>query len=375
MLETILIAPDKFKGSLSAVEVALAIQAGILRYNPNIITLINPLADGGEGSLEVIANFNDFQKIEVETYDPLLRPISSFYYINKDHAYIELSSASGLSLLESNERNPMQTNTFGTGCIIRHAMKYGSKHIHLFIGGSATNDMGLGIAEALGYGFYDITGNSVSPIGTNLILIDRIKSPPDHLIENIEITVHCDVDNLLYGPDGASHTYANQKGANPDEIKLLESGVKHVAELIKKQFGVDLQNLVGGGAAGGTAAGLSALVNAKVSSGINELIKLTETESKVKQSNVIISGEGKVDQQTLHGKVVHGLSILSNKHNKPYIILSGANTLTATESKTLYHTSMYNLTDFKQKETDDVIENASKYLEEMAFAWAKEYYS
>ena len=336
---TILIAPDKFKGSLSAIEVCEAIQAGIHRFNPNIKTLIHPLADGGEGSLEVVTQTflsgqqnPDIQKVTLSVADPLMRPIQAQYLIAKQTAYIEMSAASGLVLLAESERNCMHTTTFGTGEMILDAIRRGIRDIVLFIGGSATNDVGIGMASALGYRFLDTNKKPINPIGKNLTKIKIIDNKNSLLnLADVSVRVLCDVTNPLYGKQGAAHTYARQKGANDKEIEHLDRGLRNIAEVLKANDYPDLANLEGAGAAGGMGAGAVAFLGAKMVSGINFFIELTDLETKIRQANLVITGEGKLDDQTLKGKVVSGVAAMANRHHVPVVAVCGANTLQGDE--------------------------------------------
>ncbi len=322
---TILIAPDKFKGSLSAVEVCEAIAAGIHRFNADIEILTNPLADGGEGSLDILGQYLDIQEISVKVNDPLMRPIDAVYKIHKEQAYIEMSAASGLVLLAEAERNCMNTTTFGTGEMIQDALRRGIRDIVLFIGGSATNDAGTGMAKALGYEFLDAHKNPIIPIGKNLSVIQFInKNNLLYNLKNINVQVLCDVTNPLYGLNGAAHTYARQKGANDSEILKLDKGLRNIAEVLKAHDYPDIAKLPGAGAAGGMGAGAVAFLGAKMVSGIEFFTELTNLESKIQQADLVITGEGKFDEQTLQGKVINGITNMAKEHDVPVLVICGA---------------------------------------------------
>ena len=320
----ILIAPDKFKGSLSASQVCDAITKGININKPKHEIVSCPMADGGEGSIDIINNYSTLKPIELIVNDPLFRPIKSTYYFSDLTAYIEMSSASGLNLLKKEEQNCMNTSSFGTGELIKDAITKGFKTINLYIGGSATNDAGIGIASALGFQFYDKSKRLLSPIGKNLISIDSINtSDVSFNLNNININVICDVNNPLHGKNGAAFIYAKQKGADLIEIEQLDKGLVNLqSKLIKYGF-LNIANIPGAGAAGGVGGGMVALLGAKLISGIKNLIEITKLQSLVKNCDLIITGEGKIDFQTEKGKVVSGVCNLAKKYKKPIIAVCG----------------------------------------------------
>lgn len=321
----ILIAPDKFKGSLSAAAVCQALSEGLKKANPNLEISTRPMADGGDGSLEVLNHYFNLKPIEVTVNDPLFRPIKATYNVSDTTAYIEMSTASGLVLLKKEERKCKYTSTYGTGELIADALQKGLKEIYLFIGGSATNDGGIGIAAALGYRFYDILGNLLSPIGKNLLLIDRIDN--SQLIfdtQKVKIKVICDVNNPLFGANGAAYVYAPQKGATPIEVAQLDQGLVNLAaKLIAYNF-PNIIDLPGAGAAGGVGGGAIAFLEAQLISGIQTFLEITELESLIKDCDLVITGEGKLDAQTVRGKVISGVCSLAKKYSKPIIAVCGA---------------------------------------------------
>ena len=327
----VLIVPDKFKGSLSANDVCDAIEKGIHNVDASILTTKIPLADGGEGSLAVLEDTLKFERIYLEVNDPLFRKIKIFYGLLKDTAYIEMASASGLQLLTKDEQNPMRTTSYGTGEIILDAINKGAKKIILFIGGSSTNDAGIGLAVALGYKFYDNQNNELEPIGKNLSRVKFIEKTGVIDLSNIQIEVLSDVNNTLYGKTGAAFIYAKQKGANKEDIDELDKGLKNIAEVIHSTFNIDISDLHGSGAAGGIGGGAVAFLNAKILSGTNAILEMLDVDSKIKQNDIIITGEGKFDQQTLEGKLIKGILDICNKYNKPIGIICGVSTITKEE--------------------------------------------
>ncbi|MEZ4956192.1 MAG: glycerate kinase [Saprospiraceae bacterium] len=323
----ILIAPDKFKGSLTASEVAEAVAKGIRRFDPSIDCILHPLADGGDGSLSILGAYLDLEKITLEVSGPLGDSVIAAYFRSGKTAFVELADAAGLVLLAPEKRNPLLTTTFGVGQLMHHAIQNGAREIYLFLGGSATNDGGAGIAQALGFQFLDKKGETVFPIGKNLIEIDQIIAPTDKVLEGVLFYCLCDVQNPLLGKSGASHVYAAQKGASSKDITMLEAGMQQFAKAIEKHTTIDVSTLPGGGAAGGVAAGMSGLLGAEIKSGIDTFLTLTHFEEQVKNADLIISGEGKLDSQTLEGKVINGVMNISQKHQKPLLLVVGQSEL------------------------------------------------
>jgi glycerate kinase len=325
----ILIAPDKFKGSLSAVEVCDAVSDALMEMNTSFLITKVPLADGGEGTFEILVDQSEGRIKKVSVLDPLQRPIKAEYGLSKTGttAFIEMAKASGLQLLKENERNPLYSTTMGTGQLILDALDEGASNIILGIGGSATNDAGMGMAHALGYRFLDRENQPLAPIGKSLSLIDSIdETQVDVRLRNIEFKVLCDVTNPLHGPHGAAAIYGPQKGASEIMVKELDTGLKHLADLVKKKYGTEL-NFPGAGAAGGLGAGAKLFLNATLQKGIDYISQATGLEEKVRTSDLVITGEGKVDQQSLSGKVVAHVYALAKEYNKRVLILCGQCTL------------------------------------------------
>lgn len=320
----ILLAPDKFKGSLSAHEVCQALTTGIKQVNSQANIISRPLADGGDGSLDILDHYFDLETITLRVQDPLFRSINATYKLAHRTAYIEMSAASGLVLLKKEERNCMETSSIGTGELIRHAINQGVKQIYLFIGGSATNDGGIGIAHALGYEFKDQHGNTLNPIGKNLKLIKKIDTTKlAFQLDAIEFRVVCDVNNPFYGKNGAAYIYAPQKGATPQEVHHLDQGLQHLATLLKSNNYQDIANIPGAGAAGGVGGGSIAFLNAKLLSGIQTFLEITELEKQLQQADLVITGEGYLDAQTTQGKVISGVCDLAKRYKKPVIAVCG----------------------------------------------------
>jgi glycerate 2-kinase len=322
----ILLAPDKFRGSLSAEQVIEAMREGILDVFPNAQITAIPLADGGEGTAATLARATHGRMHNTYVYDALMRPTQASFGLSGDGktAYIEMAAASGLQMLSPEERNPMETSTFGTGELILKALELGVENILLCIGGSATNDAGLGMAAAFGYRFLDENKEVLKPIGKNLIHVKSIDNQHVTIdFSKINIAVACDVENPLSGKNGAAHIYARQKGATDEQIEILDNGLKNFGIISDNFFKKNAAKLKGSGAAGGLGAGAVWFLNATLKSGIELVMQETNFELAVKKANLILTGEGKIDIQTLEGKVLKGIARLAEKHKVPVIALCG----------------------------------------------------
>jgi len=333
----ILIAPDKFKGSLTAQQVCDAVKSALQESAPTASIYTLPLADGGEGSCELLTKVSHGTFTTVQVHDPLDRPIEAAYGISGDGstAFMEMAAASGLQLLKKEERNPMLTTTRGTGELIRHALDQGITKIFLGIGGSATNDAGIGMAEALGVRFIDSRGNQLKPIGKNLRYIHTIDTSQLHpRLTDISLTIFCDVDNPLFGPEGAAHVFAPQKGADEKMVAALDEGLRHYASLLEKNFHRSV-NFPGAGAGGGLPASLQVFTSLTVVPGMQFIMQFTGLEDHVQRADIIITGEGKIDRQTLSGKVINGVAQLARKYQKRLIVVAGSCELSVQELENL----------------------------------------
>ncbi|MBU2525189.1 MAG: glycerate kinase [Bacteroidetes bacterium] len=320
-----LVASDSFKDALTAYKACVAIEKGIRHVYPHAEVIKKPMADGGEGTLDVIATFENTESLVVHTVDPLGRPIRATYFIlNQKEAFIELARASGLELLLASERNPLLTSTFGTGKLMSDAFEKGIRKFTLAIGGSATNDMGSGLLQAIGFRFFDKKHQELSPNGGNLNRIVRIDDSavhPDWYL--CEFNIACDVNNPLLGENGATHTYGKQKGASPSALKKLERNLAHFAEVLQTiNSKLDVQQ-PGFGAAGGVAVGLSTFFKVQLQSGFACLANWVDLESAIRKADYVFTGEGSIDAQTLAGKTPFGVAQMAKKHNKPVICLCG----------------------------------------------------
>ena len=322
MIKKILIATDSFKDSLSSQNVGEALKKGLTAFGDFVVDVI-PLSDGGEGSIDSLISYLHGEKIELIAKDPLFRDISTSYFVTNTMAVIEMARISGLQLLSFNERNPMDTTTFGTGQLIKDALDRGYRNFLITIGGSATCDGGIGMAAALGYKFFDFQGNELLPIGRNLPKIAKIDSSRvDKRIFDSTFAAACDVDNPLYGKNGASFVYSAQKGANQDEILYLDKGLKNLSSMIKEHLKKDVSLIKGAGAAGGLGGGLLAFLNAELQRGIDLFLNMINFDEKVQNYDLVITGEGRIDSQTMNGKVVSGVIRLSKKYFKKVILVA-----------------------------------------------------
>lgn len=322
----IVAAIDSFKGSMSSLEVADAFELGARKVFSNLEVVKLSLADGGEGTVESLVDGGNGDIITLKVKNPLMREIESFYGIikNKNLAVVEMAAASGLPLLSKEERNPMKTSTFGTGELIKDALKKGCREFIVGIGGSATNDGGIGMLSALGYKFLDKSGKILDPIGENLINIETIDTSdvmPE--LKESSFLVACDVDNPLYGERGAAEVYSRQKGATEEMVTQLDNGLKHFSEIVMKQFNIEIGNYPGAGAAGGLGGGFLGFLNAQLKPGIDIIIETIGLEEQIKDADLVITGEGRIDFQSIMGKTPVGVAKLGKKYNIPVIAIAG----------------------------------------------------
>lgn len=321
------IAPDKFKGSLTGFEFCHAVEEGLrmVLEDPEIMAM--PLADGGDGTIEVVKHYINGEKITITVNDPLFRPVQASYLYAEESqiAYIEMAEASGLKLLSEAEKNCMHSSTFGTGELIADALQKGAKEIILGIGGSATNDGGIGMANALGFQFLDENGDDLKPVGRNLMALKKIDaSKIDARLSGVIFKVACDVSNPLYGVDGAAKIYAAQKGASVAEVESLDYGLQNYAKVILEEYDIDLQEIKGSGAAGGIGGGAIVFLKGSLTSGIDLIKELANFDTAIEGADWIITGEGQLDEQTLSGKTIDGVVNSAAQKNIPVAALCGS---------------------------------------------------
>ncbi len=322
----ILIAPDSFKGALSSRQVADAIGAGIKRVNPSVEIIKIPLADGGEGTVDSLVAATDGTIIKVKVKDPLLRDITACYGILGDNttAVIEMAAASGLTLLTPNEQNSLLTSTYGTGQLITDALDRGCRTIIMGLGGSATNDGGLGMLNALGVKFYNQSGQDSSIGGQGLIDLAAIDlSGLDKRIAITDFKAACDVKNPLTGPEGATYIYGPQKGADEATLALLDKHMAKYGKMVETLLGINITDLPGAGAAGGLGAAVFAFLGAELQSGIDLVMQTVQLEKQLSGVDLVFTGEGKIDLQTSFGKALWGVARLAGSYSIPVIALTG----------------------------------------------------
>ena len=321
------LAPDKYKGSLTGYEFCDAVENGIKSVFPDAEIVKRPLADGGDGTIDVVAHYLNAHSVSLEVTDPLFRNIESSYLLSddKETAFIEMSEASGYKLLEKSEMNCMHSTSLGTGEMIVDALEKGAKNIVLGIGGSATNDGGMGTATALGYEFLDANGEILEPVGKNLAFVYEIRNEKVHeKLAGATIQVACDVNNPLYGKNGAAYVYGPQKGASPEEVELLDKGLQHFAKVVHSSFGIDVQKIPGAGAAGGMGAGAVVFLNAELTSGVDLVMQLANFDKALVDVDWVITGEGQLDGQTFSGKTIAGVIQSAQKKAVPIAAFCGS---------------------------------------------------
>lgn len=365
----IIIAPDKFKGSLTSLEVCNSIENGLAKASGSFDIVKLPMSDGGDGLSDVVAHYTNARWMICKVQDPLGRIINAEWLLSSDGktAFIEMAKASGLQLLKPIECNPLQTSSYGTGQLIKSAIDRGAENIIIGIGGSATNDCGIGMAAALGYRFLDSNQKELPVAGRSLAKIESIELDRKEDLKNINFKIACDVKNLLFGDNGATKLYAPQKGADALMIEELEKGMIHFASVIKKDLGIDVSGIEGGGAAGGMGAGCIAFLNAQLASGIDLVMQLASAEDHIRNCNVVITGEGKIDEQSLYGKVVSGVASLAKKHNKRLFAVCGSASIEPSQLNRMGFERVYAILN-DSISLNHAMENAEVLLSNLSFA-------
>ncbi len=328
----ILLAPDSFKGCLTAREVADALAAGLRRAHPACDPVMLPVADGGEGFCAAVLSARGGEWVQADTVDPLGRPMGARYAVCGDTAVVEVAAASGLPLLRNGERHPLQTTSFGTGMLIRDALDRGLRKILIGLGGSATHDAGTGLLSALGFRFLDASGKELPGIGASLGRIAGIDRSGAHpALAGTHFTAACDVDTPLFGPSGAAEVFAPQKGATPEEVRLLDAGTAAFAEVVRRempdQVGHDEktvgQDAKGYGAAGGIGWALHTMLGARLESGIDLVLDAAGFDTLLRDATLVITGEGRLDGQTARGKAAAGILRRAQRAGVPVAAVCG----------------------------------------------------
>lgn len=325
----VLISIDSLKGSLSSIEAANAIKKGILKVKKDAEVKILPLADGGEGTVDALVQGMNGKKETIEVTGPIIKKVSATYGLLKgtNTAIIEMAQASGLTLVPTEFRNPLYTTTYGVGEIIKEAINKGYRNFIVGIGGSATNDAGVGMLQALGFEFYDENNNLVGLGGTVLNEIRHIKV--DNRLKELDecnFKIACDVNNPLFGKNGAAYIYGPQKGATPEIIEELDNGLRNFSKVVKSNLNKDVANVEGVGAAGGLGFAFLAFLNSKLESGVKIILDEIKLEDEIKCVDLVITGEGRLDNQTAMGKAPIGVAKLAKKYGVKVIGLAGATT-------------------------------------------------
>ncbi len=365
----VLILVDKFKGSLTALEVSEAVEKGLLASGLPLHINRLPLADGGDGTLEAVESVG-FKRVITDSLDPLGRPVKVPLLEIGDKVLCEMAKSTGLQLLSREERNPMFTSSYGLGLVIKRAAAMGYNRLLVGIGGSATNDGGTGMLEALGFRFKDINGLDVKHgefiTGRDLINIHSVERDEQaSFLDILNIEVACDVDNPLTGPRGASHIYAPQKGASPQEIEFMEEGMKNYARVTASFLGTDHSQVPGVGAAGGVGFALKAYCGATLKSGWRILFDFMDVERSIENADVIITGEGRADSQSLSGKLLAGVGELCKKHNKKLWLICGDVRLSTAELRGLGVSEVFSISHI-EPDKDRAIKGAQDYLERIS---------
>ena len=370
----IVLAPDKFKDALSGLQFCNAVEAGIKKVRPTTKIIKLPLADGGDGTTEVIRYHLKGETISVKVNNPFFKPVTASYVYapHTKTAFIEMAEASGMKLLKPKQLDCVNATTFGTGELILDAIEKGAVKIILGIGGSATNDCGIGMAAALGYRFLDENNNAVKPVGANLSTIKVINFDAVHpKLKTIEFQIACDVTNPLYGNEGAAYVYAKQKGASAEDILRLDNGLKAFSKVIEAQFNIDPQNVQGAGAAGGMGIACQVFLNGALMSGIQLVKAMVGFNLNIEDADWIITGEGQLDAQTFSGKTIQGVLLSAKAHQIKVAALCGAIVISDREISTLgidYCDAIMR----HAKDLDDAMQNSYNYLIEMAKVFAEQ---
>lgn len=324
-MKKIVLIPDSFKGTLSSKQICEIVSAEITQQFPNCEIVSIPVADGGEGSVDCFLSALDGEKITAMVSGPHLEKMESYfgYLPESSTAVIEMASCAGLPLVE-NQKDPLGTTTYGVGELLLEAASHGVTKIILGLGGSCTTDGGCGAAAACGIKFYDEAGNSFIPTGETLSQIEHIDtSSLDPAIKTVDIVAMCDIENPMYGPEGAAYIFAPQKGATENEVKLLDEGLIHLANVIKQDLRADVATIPGAGAAGAMGAGMVAFFGAQLQMGIETVLDTVHFSEIIKDADLVITSEGKLDSQSLRGKVVIGVAKRAQDAGIPVISLVG----------------------------------------------------
>ncbi len=320
-----LFAPDSFKGTLTSEQIIETLTQQAKRHFPGVETIGVPIADGGEGTLLAIAHTVGGTLQECMVQNPAHRTIPAKYLIlGQNRALIEMAQASGITCVTEEERHILELSSYGTGELMKHAILNGCTDLTVAIGGTATNDGGMGLLAALGAKFYDSKEQELHPVAKNLLAIENIDtSEMDTLLTGVQVTVMCDVNNPLTGPMGATYVFGRQKGASEEELEILEAGMEQYATYIDKQLQIQVNTIAGAGAAGGVGAALCVFLHAKMQSGIHTVLELVNFQNLLEGVDLVVTGEGRIDYQSACGKVLDGISHYAKQKDIPVLAIAG----------------------------------------------------
>jgi glycerate kinase len=370
----IVLAPDKFKNSLTGLVFCEIVEKELLTVNPDIEVVQLPLVDGGDGTIEVVNFYLKGEIVHITVNNPFFKPVKATYLYseNKKTAFIEMAEASGVKLLQTHQFNCKNATTYGTGEMIFDAINKGAETIILGIGGSATNDCGMGMATALGYRFLDKNDKEVKPIGANLSKVKSIDATNiQHRLSSVNFKIACDVTNPLYGKNGAAFVYGAQKGASDDDILMLDKGLQDFSKILNDVFTIDIQTVKGAGAAGGMGIASKLFLNGILEPGIDLIKNLANFDEQIKEADWIITGEGKLDNQTLSGKTIQGVLESAKAKNVKVAAFCGKIDLSKKDLKNIgvdYGKDVISLS----KNLEDAMSNSSKYLKLITQNFVKE---
>ncbi|MGI5963402.1 MAG: glycerate kinase [Lawsonibacter sp.] len=334
---------DSFKGTLSSLEICQIARQSIPRFFPTCEVVTVPVADGGEGTVECFVEAIGAQPVTVSASGPYGEPIQATYARIGEKAVVEMACAAGLPMV-GERRDPRVTTTYGVGQVIRHAVESGCREILLGLGGSATNDGGCGCAAALGVTFYDEKGETFVPLGKDLDRISKIdRTEASKRLEGIKITVMCDVENPLYGPTGAAYIFGPQKGADPEMVLQLDDQLRAFDQILQRELGQSIAQVPGAGAAGGMGAGCMAFLDAELKSGIEAVLDMVEFDHLLDGADLVLTGEGRIDSQSVHGKVISGIARRTSPRQIPLVAVVGGIAESASEAYDLGVTAMFGI--------------------------------
>jgi glycerate 2-kinase len=370
----VVLAPDKFKGSLTAAEVADALATGMLDERPRLETIMLPVADGGDGTVAAALSAG-FKKIMVDAVGPTGEPVQASYALDGDRAVVELAAVVGLSMLPDGRLNPLGASTYGLGLVIADAIRHGATTVVLGLGGSASTDGGAGMAQALGARLLDDAGHDLQPGGGNLSDLVRLDvTPLRDMLSSVKIIIASDVDNPLLGPRGAAAVFGPQKGAAPHDVEMLEHGLQHWSKIVSEATGRDEAGRAGAGAAGGAGFGALALLNAEIQPGIGLILDLIDFDRRIVGADLVVAGEGSLDEQSLAGKAPIGVANAAARTGVPVVAVAGRLQLSPPKLHEAGISAAYALTDL-EPDLDRCIANASSLLRQLGARIAQEWLS